>query len=86
MNFTRLSYVLFLVLFFVIFTPSIGFSQTDSTVLVFKSTPLSIKDPILNLRMGGYFRFLGYVRNFQEMYALDGNKNVATANIPFYVK
>ncbi len=71
MDFTRLSYVLFLVLFFVIFTPSIGFSQTDSTVSAFKSTPLSIKDPILNLRMGGYFRFLGYVRNFQEMYALD---------------
>ena len=24
-----------------------------------------------NIRMGGYFRFLGYVRNFQEMYDLD---------------
>ena len=71
MDISRFSYVLFLVLFFIIFNPFFGFSQTDSTISVFKSTPLSIKDPIFNLRMGGYFRFLGYVRNFQEMYALD---------------
>jgi hypothetical protein len=32
---------------------------------------MTIKDPISNIRMGGYFRFLGYVRNFQEMYDFD---------------
>ena len=51
------------------FCPFITFSQSD--IIPFQSTPETVKDPIANIRMGGYFRFLGYVRNFQEMYDLD---------------
>ena len=51
------------------FCPFITFSQ--STIIPFQSTPETVKDPIANIRMGGYFRFLGYVRNFQEIYDLD---------------
>lgn len=37
----------------------------------FQSTPLNIKEPISNIRMGGFFRTLGFVRHFEEMYPLD---------------
>ena len=61
----------FLVLFLIMATSFMSFAQDETKITPFQSTPLSIKDPILNLRMGGYFRFLGYVRNFQDMYDLD---------------
>jgi hypothetical protein len=54
-----------------IVNPADLYSQTDSVSTYFKSTPTNVKDPIANIRMGGYFRFLGYVRNFQEMYDFD---------------
>lgn len=63
--------VILLMIFFIISVPFLSFSQDDSTSISFQSTPITIKDPISNIRMGGYFRFLGYVRNFQEMYDLD---------------
>ncbi|MBT5731494.1 MAG: hypothetical protein HOI77_01825, partial [Lentimicrobiaceae bacterium] len=58
-------------IFFIISVPFLSFSQIDSSSTNFQSTPITIKDPISNIRMGGYFRFLGYIRNFQEMYDLD---------------
>ena len=70
MNVNRLSAKFFIVLFLSIASSFFSFSQNDTNA-PFQSTPLSIKDPIPNIRMGGYFRFLGYVRNFQEMYDLD---------------
>ena len=63
--------ILFLLIGIGIVNPVDLYSQTDSVSTYFKSTPTSIKDPISNIRMGGYFRFLGYVRNFQEMYDFD---------------
>ena len=63
--------VIFLMIFFIISVPFLSFSQIDSSSTNFQSTPITIKDPISNIRMGGYFRFLGYIRNFQEMYDLD---------------
>ena len=63
--------VIFLMIFFIISVPFLSLSQSDSSSTNFQSTPITIKDPISNIRMGGYFRFLGYVRNFQEMYDLD---------------
>ena len=50
-------------------SPFITFSQSSN--IPFQSTPETIKEPIANIRKGGYFRFLGYVRNFEEMYDLD---------------
>ncbi len=63
--------VILLMIFFIISVPFLSFSQDDSNSISFQSTPITIKDPISNIRMGGYFRFLGYVRNFQEMYDFD---------------
>ena len=63
--------ILFLLIGIGIVNPADSFSQTDSVSTYFKSTPTSIKDPISNIRMGGYFRFLGYVRNFHDMYDFD---------------
>lgn len=79
--------IFLLMIFYIISIPFISYSQkypnsiklinNDSVNLnlnefsQFKSIPISIKDPISNIRMGGYFRFLGYVRNFQVMYDLD---------------
>jgi hypothetical protein len=63
--------ILFLLIGIGIVNPVGLYSQTDSLSTYFKSTPTSIKDPISNIRMGGYFRFLGYVRNFHDMYDLD---------------
>ena len=60
--------MIFLMILFIISTPFLSISQTDSNATNFQSTPINIKDPISNIRMGGYFRFLGYVRNFQEIY------------------
>jgi len=37
----------------------------------FKSATLSIKDPVSNIKFGGYFRFLGFVRDLPTMYPLD---------------
>ena len=48
-----------------------SFAQNiDSTSFKFKSTSLSIKNPIQNIRFGGYFRFFGYVRDLPTMYPL----------------
>ena len=50
----------------------------DSTFVpknAFKSATLSIKDPVSNIKFGGYFRFLGFVRDLPTMYPL---------NIPSY--
>ena len=58
-------------LLLIICMPFSSFSQIETVVKPFQSTPYTIKDPIQNLRMGGYFRFLGYIRNFQDMYDLD---------------
>ena len=63
--------ILFLLIGIGIVNPVALYSQTDSVSTYFKSTPTSIKDPISNIRMGGYFRFLGYVRNFHDMYDFD---------------
>ena len=63
--------VILLMLLLIISIPFLSFSQDDSNSISFQSTPITIKDPISNIRMGGYFRFLGYVRNFQEMYDFD---------------
>jgi hypothetical protein len=63
--------ILFLLIVIGIVNPVSLYSQTDSVSNYFKSTPISIKDPISNIRMGGYFRFLGYVRNFHDMYDFD---------------
>ena len=63
--------VILLMIFFIISVPFLSFSQDNSNSISFQSTPITIKDPISNIRMGGYFRFLGYVRNFQEMYDFD---------------
>jgi hypothetical protein len=63
--------IIFLIIFFIISVPFLSFAQNDSSSTNFQSTPINIKDPISNIRMGGYFRFLGYVRNFQEMYDFD---------------
>ena len=71
MSVATISIKYFLVLFLIIATPFLSFAQNDTSINPFQSTPQSIKDPIQNLRMGGYFRFLGYVRNFQEIYDLD---------------
>tara|TARA_Y100001978_G_C23503503_1_gene342135 strand:- start:226 stop:501 length:276 start_codon:yes stop_codon:yes gene_type:complete len=49
----------------------LSFAQNiDSTSFKFKSTSLSIKNPIQNIRFGGYFRFFGYVRDLPTMYPL----------------
>ena len=57
-----------LVIFFITSLPFISFTQELESASSFKSTPKIIKDPISNIRMGGYFRFLGYVRNFHNIY------------------
>ena len=62
---------IWLMIFFITSLPFISFTQNIESVSSFKSTPETIKDPISNIRMGGYFRFLGYVRNFHNMYDLD---------------
>ena len=53
----------------------ISSAQTKDTTYVpknaFKSATLSIKDPVSNIKFGGYFRFLGYVRDLPTMYPLD---------------
>lgn len=58
------------IFFILILFSSTLFSQ-NNIQNSFQSTPQNIKDPISNLRMSGYFRYLGYVRNFQEIYPLD---------------
>ncbi len=48
--------------------------NTDSTFnkkMAFKSATLSIKDPVSNIKFGGYFRFFGYIRDLPTMYPLD---------------
>ena len=62
---------IYLVICIVILLPIFSFSQSTNDDKSFQSTSYTIKDPIANLRMSGYFRFLGYVRNFQNMYPLD---------------
>ena len=66
MSFNYINNIMFIFLIF----PYFSFSQNyiDST---FQSNQPSVKDPISSLRMSGYFRYLGYVRNFQDIYALD---------------
>ena len=64
-------FILFLLIGIGIVNPLELYSQKDSVSTYFKSTPNSIKYPISNIRMGGYFRFLGYVRNFHDMYDFD---------------
>ena len=71
MRFLRTYKVIFLMIFFVLYVPIQSFSQSDSISNSFQSSPITIKDPISNIRLGGYFRYLGYVRNFNEMYDLD---------------
>ena len=69
MKYTRVFKNLSLSFLLIAISPFITFSQSSN--IPFQSTPETIKDPIANIRMGGYFRFLGYVRNFEEMYDLD---------------
>ena len=45
-------------------------AQTDTISAPFKSAALSIKDPVSNIKLGGYFRFFGYVRDLPTMYPL----------------
>ena len=63
--------IICLVIFLIASLPFISFTQELESISAFKSTPVTIKDPISNIRIGGYFRFLGYVRNFHNMYDLD---------------
>ena len=46
-------------------------AQTKDSTFVpknaFKSATLSIKDPVSNIKFGGYFRFLGFVRDLPTM-------------------
>ena len=62
---------IYLVICIVILLPIFSFSQSTNDDKSFQSTSYTIKDPIANLRMSCYFRFLGYVCNFQNMYPLD---------------
>ena len=71
MNFKLKYKSICLVIFFIVSLPNISFTQELESISSFTSTPQSIKEPISNIRMGGYFRFLGYVRNFHNMYDLD---------------
>ena len=53
---------------------SVSAQTKDSTFVpknAFKSATLSIKDPVSNIKFGGYFRFLGFVRDLPTMYPLD---------------
>jgi hypothetical protein len=45
-------------------------AQSDSIKIAFKSASVSIKDPVSNIKLGGYFRFFGYVRDLPIMYPL----------------
>ena len=59
---------------FVIFNLSSLAQTKDSSYVpkrAFKSATLSIKDPVSNIKFGGYFRFLGYIRDLPTMYPLD---------------
>ena len=46
-----------LVLFLIMATSFMSFAQDENKITPFQSTSLSIKDPILNLRMGGILDF-----------------------------
>ena len=59
------------IFFIIFFFPCLLFTQNLFIDSLYQSTPSFVKDPISNLRMSGYFRFLTYVRNFQEIYPLD---------------
>ena len=53
---------------FVIFvsTTNAQIKVKDTTFVpknAYKSATLSIKDPVSNIKFGGYFRFLGFVRD-----------------------
>ncbi len=61
---------------FVIFvsTTNAQIKVKDTTFVqknAYKSATLSIKDPVSNIKFGGYFRFLGFVRDLPTMYPLD---------------
>ena len=71
MNFKSEYKKVWLIIFLITSLPFLSFTQDIESISSFKSTPETIKDPISNIRMGGYFRFLGYVRNFHDMYDLD---------------
>ena len=70
MRFLRTYKVFFNDIFHFICSDTIFF-KSDSINTIFQSSPITIKDPISNIRLGGYFRYLGYVRNFKEIYDLD---------------
>ncbi len=69
----------FKLIFCVVFAFSLfsfsALAQTKDSTFVpknaFKSATLSIKDPVSNIKFGGYFRFLGFVRDLPTMYPLD---------------
>ena len=42
----------------------------DSLVIAYKSASYSIKDPVSNIKLGGVFRFLTYVRDLPTIYPL----------------
>ena len=63
--------VLFLVVFSLSFLGVNKISAQDSLGVAYKSASYSIKDPVSSIKLGGYFRFLGYVRDLPEIYPLD---------------
>ena len=68
------SIIFVLLLFFLVLSFTTRAQTTDSTFskkAPFKSATLSIKDPVSNIKFGGYFRFLGYIRDLPTMYPLD---------------
>ena len=63
--------LIFCVVFaFSLFSFSTSAQTKDSTFVpknAFKSATLSIKDPVSNIKFGGYFRFLEFVRDLFQV-------------------
>ena len=67
--------LIFCIVFALSLTSFSALAQTNDSTFVpksaFKSATLSIKDPVSNIKFGGYFRVLGFVRDLPTMYPLD---------------
>ena len=63
--------ILLLLIFSLSFLSLKKLSAQDTLEVAYKSASYSIKDPVSSIKLGGYFRFLGYVRNLPKIYPLD---------------
>ncbi len=63
--------ILLLLIFSLSFLSLKKLSAQDTLEAAYKSASYSIKDPVSSIKLGGYFRFLGYVRNLPKIYPLD---------------